>query len=40
LAGTERHLLKSVKKRKVTYMYFGHIMRKCLEKEIIQGITG
>ena len=37
-AGTERHLLKSVRKRKMTY--FGHIMRKkdkCQEKEIIQG---
>ena len=37
-AGTERQLLKSVKKRKMTY--FGHIMKKndkCLEKEIIQG---
>jgi len=35
-AGTERHLLKSIKKRKMTD--FEHIMRKkdkCLEKEII-----
>ena len=39
-AGTERHLLKSVKKRKITC--FGHIMRKknkCLGEEIIQGTT-
>jgi len=39
-AGTDRQLLKSVKKRKITY--FGHIMRKndkFLEKEIIQGTT-
>src|SRR6218665_1457068 len=41
VAGTERHLVKSVKKRKLTY--FGHLMRKknkclhCLEKEIKQG---
>ena len=38
VAGTERHLLKSVTKRKMAY--FGHIMRKndkCLEREIIQG---
>jgi len=40
LAGTERQLLQSVKKRQMTY--YGHIMRmkdKCLEKEIIQGTT-
>jgi len=38
--GSERHLLKSVKKMKLTY--FGHIMRKkdkCLENEIIQVST-
>jgi len=38
--GAERHLLKSVKKTKMTY--FGHIMRKkdkCLDKEIVQGTT-
>jgi len=37
-AGSERHLLKSVKKRKMTY--FEHKTRKkekCLEKEIING---
>ena len=37
-AGVEQSLLKSVKRRKLTY--FGHVMRKegeCLEKDIIQG---
>ena len=37
-AGVERHLLKAVKQRKLSY--FGHVMRKtgdCLEKEMIQG---
>jgi len=39
-AGTDRHLLKSVKKRKVTYV--GHKMRKkdkFLKEKIIQGIA-
>ena len=39
-AGMERHLLQSVKKKKLTNT--GHIMRKkdkCLEKKIIQGTT-
>ena len=39
-AETERQLLEYIRKRKLTYMYAGHMMRKkeeSLEKEIIQG---